>query len=95
MMRRLCRHLSETCSSVGLTSQPLSSLKICEKVLSAFEKVHVGMDGLQYESAKFPNHEGYSIVQRSIGFGGSVNCIEDWIASNDNDKVIKKSYWAT
>jgi len=68
---------------------------VCGWVLQAWERSHVGMNGLRFVSASFPSDSGYKIVQEEVGsLLSQVNSIEEW-ADNPNDSLTKKAYWAT
>ena len=73
------------------------------KVLEAFGKIHVGMNGLMFESASFPVNHGFRIVKKNKPGGCSVldvflnvSSIEDWTANEEqaSDPIAKKAYWA-
>jgi len=75
----------------------------CKQVLRGFEEIHAGMDGLEYESASFPNprNGGYRVVQReatgsSCVFLAGVSSIDDWVHKSEqaSDPTAKKAYWA-
>lgn len=66
---------------------------VATAVLTGFEYVHVGMDGLRLKSATFPENEGYRIVQEHHGFR-SVNCIKDWADCVQGYDEFR-AYWAT
>jgi hypothetical protein len=46
---------------------------VATAVLSAFEKVHQGMDGLRFKEALFPDNAGYRIVHENVGLSSVVN----------------------
>ena len=52
---------------------------VATAVLTGFEHIHVGMDGLNLKSCSFPKNEGYRIEQEKCGFvRNSINRMQEW-----------------
>lgn len=66
---------------------------IATAVLTAFEFVHKGMDGLRFKEASFPDSEGYCIFHEMCGFH-EVDCLEDWTDYVQGVDAVR-AYWAT
>jgi hypothetical protein len=71
------------------------------KVLRAFGNIHVGMDGLMFESASFPTNHGFRIVQKTrpgcsqLGVLCDVSSVEGWTANKTqaSNPITQKAYW--
>ncbi|KAL7580955.1 hypothetical protein ACA910_005771 [Epithemia clementina (nom. ined.)] len=66
---------------------------VATAVLTAFENIHAGMQGLRFKSATFPDNGGYRIEHVMSGFH-TVDRLEDW-TTRVEDKVAVQAYWAT
>jgi hypothetical protein len=62
-------------------------------VLTGFERMHEGMDGLWIKEAEFPDNEGYRIVHENRGFK-RVDRMEDWTEYVQGYEEAR-AYWAT
>jgi hypothetical protein len=69
--------------------------------LRAFGNIHVGMDGLMFESASFPTNHGFRIVQKTrpgcsqLGVLCDVSSVEGWTANKTqaSNRITQKAYW--
>jgi hypothetical protein len=65
---------------------------VATAVLTAFEHIHEGMDGLWLKEASFPENEGYRIEQEQRGFN-KVNRMQDWTSYGQGYEEAR-AYWA-
>jgi hypothetical protein len=77
-------------------ARKLSTIKfatIATAVLTGFQEIPEGMDGLWLRDASFPENEGYIIEQEMRGFRHQVNRMQDWTSFVQVYNAAR-AYWA-